>query len=93
MNSFLFPGARQAVRIKRRRTDRKTGGTTVKAVYAVTSLTAERSTRAQLAELARDHGKFEALHHVRDTASAAAKPVTRTIPFPCVRPCPLRSPS
>ena len=45
VNNLLFPGARQAVQIKRRRTDRKTGKTTVKTtvktVYAVTSLTAE----------------------------------------------------
>ncbi|MEV7731576.1 hypothetical protein AB0O75_05565 [Streptomyces sp. NPDC088921] len=55
MNSLLFPGARQAVQIKRRRTDRKTGKTTVTTVYAVTSLTAEQVTAAQLAELVRDH--------------------------------------
>ncbi|WUV64013.1 ISAs1 family transposase [Streptomyces sp. NBC_01478] len=34
VNSLLFPGARQAVQIKRRRTDRKTGRTTIKTVYA-----------------------------------------------------------
>ena len=45
-NSFLFPGARQAVQIKRRCTDRKAGKTTVKTVYAVTSLTAEQATAA-----------------------------------------------
>lgn len=44
VNSLLFPGARQTVRIKRRRTDRKTGKTTIKTVYAVTSLTAEQAT-------------------------------------------------
>ncbi|MFJ7046712.1 transposase [Streptomyces sp. NPDC101112] len=43
VNNLLFPGARQAIQIKRRRTDRKTGETTVKSVYAVTSLTAPRS--------------------------------------------------
>ncbi|MFE3866370.1 hypothetical protein ACFXPT_39210 [Streptomyces goshikiensis] len=43
MNSLLFPGARHAVQIKRRRTDRKAG----KTVYAVTSLTAERATPAR----------------------------------------------
>lgn len=70
VNSLLFPGARQAVQIKRRRTDRKTGKTTVTTVYAVTSLTAEQVTAAQLAELVRDHWKIEALHHVRDTTFA-----------------------
>ncbi|ANZ21819.1 transposase [Streptomyces noursei ATCC 11455] len=54
VNSLLFPGARQAIQIKRRRTDRKTGKTTVKTVYAVTSLTAEQATPAQLARLIRD---------------------------------------
>jgi predicted transposase YbfD/YdcC len=74
----LFPGARQAVQIKRRRTDRKTGKTTVKTVYAVTSLTAEQATSAQLAELVRDHWKIEALHHVRDTTFAEDASQLRT---------------
>ncbi|WP_405675130.1 ISAs1 family transposase [Streptomyces canus] len=67
VNNLLFPGARQAIQIKRRRTDRKTGKTTIKTVYAVTSLTAEQAIPAQLATLVRDHWKIEALHHVRDT--------------------------
>ncbi|WTE43426.1 ISAs1 family transposase [Streptomyces sp. NBC_01622] len=67
VNSLLFPGARQAVQIKRRRTDRKTGKTTIKTVYAVTSLTAEQVNPAQSATLIRDHWQIEALHHVRDT--------------------------
>ncbi|MFM9455923.1 hypothetical protein [Streptomyces europaeiscabiei] len=46
VNNLLFPGARQAIQIKRRRTDRKTGKTTVKTVYAVTSLTAEQATES-----------------------------------------------
>ncbi|TRO68214.1 ISAs1 family transposase [Streptomyces sp. IB201691-2A2] len=78
VNSLLFPGARQAVQIKRRRTDRKTGKTTVKTVYAVTSLTAEQATAAQLAELVRDHWKIEALHHVRDTTFAEDASQLRT---------------
>jgi predicted transposase YbfD/YdcC len=78
MNSLLFPGARQAIQIKRRRTDRKTGKTTVKTVYAVTSLTAEQAGAAQLAELVRDHWKIEALHHVRDTTFAEDASQLRT---------------
>ncbi|MFD8209649.1 ISAs1 family transposase [Streptomyces sp. NPDC059695] len=70
VNNLLFPGARQAVQIKRRRTDRKTGRTTVKTVYAVTSLTAEQAAPSQLARLVRDHWRIEALHHVRDTTFA-----------------------
>ncbi|MGW3982918.1 ISAs1 family transposase [Streptomyces mirabilis] len=78
VNSLLFPGARQAVQIKRRRTDRKTGRTTVKTVYAVTSVTAEQATAAQLAQLVRDHWKIEALHHVRDTTFAEDASQLRT---------------
>ncbi|WP_338672627.1 ISAs1 family transposase [Streptomyces sp. SCSIO 30461] len=49
VTNLLFPGARQAVQIKRRRTDRKTGKTTIKTVYAVTSLTAEQATPEEVA--------------------------------------------
>ncbi|MEU1276438.1 ISAs1 family transposase, partial [Streptomyces sp. NPDC005799] len=78
VNSLPFPGARQAVQIKHRRTDRKTGRTTVKTVYAVTSLTAEQAGAAQLAQLVRDHWKTEALHHVRDTTFAEDASQLRT---------------
>ncbi|MFD9286673.1 hypothetical protein ACFWD7_58170 [Streptomyces mirabilis] len=67
MNSLLFPGARQAVQPKRRRTDRKTGKTTLKIVYAVTSLTSGLATPTKLTRLVRDPWQIEALHHVRDT--------------------------
>nr|WP_245727692.1 ISAs1 family transposase [Streptomyces vietnamensis] len=43
VNNLLFPGACQAVQIKRRHTDRKTGKTTITTVYAVTSPTAEQA--------------------------------------------------
>lgn len=55
VNNLLFPGACQAVQIKRRRTDRKTGKTTITTVYAVTSLAAEQAAPARLARLVRDH--------------------------------------
>lgn len=45
VNNLLFPGASQAIQIKRRRTDRKTGKTTLTTVYAVTSLTPSRPPR------------------------------------------------
>ncbi|MGQ4464642.1 ISAs1 family transposase [Streptomyces violaceoruber] len=51
VNNLLFPGARQAVQIKRSRTDRKTGTAIITTVYAVTSLTAEQATPIQLANL------------------------------------------
>lgn len=62
------------MQIKRRRTDPKIGKTTITTVYAVTSLTAEQATPAQLAQLIRDHWKIEALHHVRDTTFAEDAP-------------------
>ncbi|SFM55563.1 Transposase DDE domain-containing protein [Streptomyces sp. cf124] len=82
VNSLLFTGARQAVQIKRRRTDRKSGKTTVKTVYAVTSLTAEQAGAAQLAELVRDHWKIEAC------TMSATPPSPRTPPSygPATRP-------
>ncbi|MEH0557001.1 ISAs1 family transposase [Streptomyces sp. B21-101] len=78
VNNLLFPGACQAVQIKRRRTDRKTGKTTIPTVYAVTSLTAEQAAPARLAQLVRDHWKIEALHHVRDTTFAEDASQLRT---------------
>lgn len=78
MNDLLFPGARQAIRVKRRRTDRKTGKTTVKTVYAVTSLTTEQADPAQPARLIRDHWQVEDLHHVHDTTFAEDASQLRT---------------
>ncbi len=67
VRNLLFPSARQAIQIKRRRTDRKTGKTGITTVYAVTSLTAEQATCAQIEALIRGHWTIEAHHHVRDT--------------------------
>jgi predicted transposase YbfD/YdcC len=78
VNNLLFPGARQAIQVKRRRTDRKTGKTTITTVYAVTSLTAAQAAPAQIATLIRDHWKVEALHHVRDTTFAEGASQLRT---------------
>ncbi|GAA1934207.1 ISAs1 family transposase [Streptantibioticus ferralitis] len=70
VNNLLFPGARRAIQLKRRRLDRKTGRISVKTVYAATSLTAEQATPAQLANLIRGHWKIETLHHVRNVTFA-----------------------
>lgn len=78
VNNLLFPGARQAVQLKRRRVDHKSGRISIKTVYAVTSLTAERATPADLASLIRDHWKVEALHHVRDVTFAEDASQLRT---------------
>ncbi|WTL37337.1 ISAs1 family transposase [Streptomyces brevispora] len=78
VNNRLFPGARQAVQIKRRRTDHKTGKATIATVYAVTSLTAGQAAPVQLARLVRDHWTIEALHHVRDITFAEDASQLRT---------------
>ncbi|GAA3048383.1 ISAs1 family transposase [Streptomyces glomeratus] len=78
VNDLLFPAARQAIQVRRRRTDRKTGTTTVKTVYAVTGLTAEQADPAQLARLIRGHWRVETLHHVRDTTFAEDASQLRT---------------
>ncbi|MEU8404301.1 ISAs1 family transposase [Nonomuraea sp. NPDC048892] len=61
-----FPHAAQAIQVKRRRTDRRTGKTTIVTIYAITSLPPGRITHAQLAALIRGHWSIEALHHIRD---------------------------
>ncbi|WP_171075202.1 ISAs1 family transposase [Nonomuraea basaltis] len=61
-----FPHAAQAIQVKRRRTDHRTGKTTIVTIYAVTSLPPGRITHAQLAALIRGHWSIEALHHIRD---------------------------
>ncbi|MCK2213358.1 ISAs1 family transposase [Actinomadura sp. ATCC 31491] len=61
-----FPHAAQAIQIKRRRTDHRTGKTTIVTIYAITDLPPGRITHAQLAALIRGHWSIEALHHIRD---------------------------
>jgi predicted transposase YbfD/YdcC len=78
VDNLVFPGARQAVQLKRRRVNRKTSRATIKTIYAVTSLTAEQATPAQLAALVRGHWKIEVLHHVRDTTFAEDASQLRT---------------
>ena len=75
---LLFPGACQAIQLKRRRTCRKTGKTTIKAVYAVTSLTAHQAAPGQLAELIRGHWRIEAHHYIRDVTFAEDASQLRT---------------
>lgn len=79
MRNLLFLGARQ---IKRRRTDRKTGRTSITTIYAVSSLTAEQATPARLAQLVRGHWKIESLHHTRDTIFTEARSPRR--PLTCL---------
>ncbi|SDI50983.1 ISAs1 family transposase [Nonomuraea jiangxiensis] len=61
-----FPHAAQAIQVKRRRTDHRTGKTTIVTIYAITSLPPGRVTHPQLAALIRGHWSVEVLHHTRD---------------------------
>ncbi|SDZ49009.1 Transposase DDE domain-containing protein [Saccharopolyspora shandongensis] len=62
-----FPGAAQALRLTRTRTDRKTGTRTRETVYAVTSLTTTDAGPEQIAQWLRGHWSIEnRLHWVRD---------------------------
>ncbi|GAA1249363.1 ISAs1 family transposase [Streptomyces aureus] len=78
VHNLLFPGARQAIQLKRRRMHLETGKVTLHTVYAVTSLTADQATPAQLAALIRGHWSVESLHHVRDTTFAEDASQLRT---------------
>jgi predicted transposase YbfD/YdcC len=60
-----FPGARQAIKITRRRENAATGKTSRETAYAVTSLTSAHATTHDLARLVREHWSIEAHHHVR----------------------------
>ena len=73
-----LPGPRPGHPAQSRRMDRKTGKVSIKTVYAVTSLTAEQATPAELARLIRSHWKTEALHHVQDVTFAEDASQRRT---------------
>ncbi|MGW9030595.1 ISAs1 family transposase [Streptomyces sp. NPDC055722] len=79
---LLFPHAVQAIEVKRRRTSRRTGKTSVKTVSAVTSLRPGQATHAQLATPIRGHWSVEALHHLRDVTFAEDASRIRTAPRP-----------
>jgi predicted transposase YbfD/YdcC len=73
-----FPGARQAIKITRRRQDAVTGKTSRQTVYAVTSLTSAHATAQDLARLVREHWSIEAHHHVRDVTFSEDTATSRT---------------
>ncbi|MET7844734.1 ISAs1 family transposase [Streptomyces sp. NPDC005356] len=75
---LLFPHAVHAIEVKRRRTSRTTNKTTIKTIYAVTSLAPEHATPQRIAELIRGHWQVEALHHVRDVTFAEDASRVRT---------------
>ncbi|EST34549.1 hypothetical protein N566_18425 [Streptomycetaceae bacterium MP113-05] len=78
VNNLLFPGARQAVQIRRRRVNRKTGKVSHKTVYAVTSLVSDQTSPTELARIVRNHWGIEALHHIRDVTFAEDASQLRT---------------
>jgi predicted transposase YbfD/YdcC len=61
-----FPHAVQAIRIRRRRKNLTTGKWSTVTVYAVTNLTAQQASPADLADWLRGHWTIEVLHHIRD---------------------------
>lgn len=62
-----WPGLAQALRVERRVTDKRTGETRAEVAYAITSLTPEQATAAQLLVVWREHWHIEnKLHWVRD---------------------------
>jgi predicted transposase YbfD/YdcC len=73
-----FPGARQAIKITRRRQDITTGKVSRETVYAVTSLTSAHATAQDLARLVREHWSIEAHHHVRDVTFHEDTATSRT---------------
>lgn len=63
----LWPGLGQILQIKRTITDKQTGHTTSETAYAITSLSPQRATPAQLLHAWREHWHIEnKLHWVRD---------------------------
>ncbi|WP_327111049.1 hypothetical protein OG206_00660 [Streptomyces sp. NBC_01341] len=74
MNNLLVPGARQALPIKRRRTDRTTGKATIKTIHAVTSLTSEQASPTQPVRLIRDRRAH------RGPPPPATRPSPRRLP-------------
>jgi len=63
----LWPGLGQVLRIERTITNKRTGRTTTEVAYAITSLSPQRATPAQLLKAWREHWHIEnKLHWVRD---------------------------
>ncbi|MCD9872866.1 hypothetical protein [Streptomyces guryensis] len=67
VNNLLFPGTHRVIQVKRRRTCRKSGKTTVKTVYAVTSLTAGQAATTHLTKPIKDHWAVKAVQHLHGT--------------------------
>ena len=76
---ILFPHARQAIQITRKTRRPKSMKWTIEVAYAVTSLTAEQATAAELADWVRGHWAIEnRLHWVRDVTYDEDRSQVRT---------------
>ena len=64
-----FPGARQAFRVVRERTDAKTGATSAETAYGITTVPAERAGPARLLAWNRGHWQVENGNHYRRDAT------------------------
>ena len=64
-----FPGARQAFRVVRGRTDAKTGETSAETAYGITTVPAERAGPARLLAWNRGHWQVENANHYRRDAT------------------------
>jgi predicted transposase YbfD/YdcC len=81
----LWPGLGQVLQIKRTITDKQTGRTTSESAYAITSLSPERATPAQLLQAWKEHWHIEnKLHYVRDVTFDEDRSTVRTGTIPLV---------
>ena len=74
-SGILFPHARQAIQITRKTRRPATNKWTTEIAYAVTSLTADQATAAELAEWVRGHW-----HRKPACTRSAMSPTTKTVP-------------
>ncbi|MEU9832584.1 ISAs1 family transposase [Streptosporangium sp. NPDC048047] len=77
-----FPHAAHTIQVKCRRTNRRTGTTTIATVYAITSLPPGRIPHARLAALIRGHWSIQALTTSAMSPTAKTPPVSGPAPHP-----------
>lgn len=81
----LWPGLGQVLQVRRTVKDKRTGRTTTETAYAITSLSADRATPAQLLQAWREHWHIEnKLHWVRDVTFDEDRSTVRSGSIPQV---------